>query len=325
MIIDGIVSATLPTNSGVPQGSCLGPLLFNLYTNDISKLLLSALTIQYADDTVLTLTGSSLFALATQLNADLSILTDWCKANKLSLNVRKTKAMLFTPRQIDNFPQISIDHNPIEFVTSYKYLGITIDKELEFKTYLTSLKNKLARVAGLSYKFGKIVNLNTAKSMYYSMAYSHIIYLISIWGHSSITRVNDIQVQQNKIIRNLFSPKFPALNTDSLFDTLSMLKIKDIFTLELGKLMYLTINSNRFHRLNDILVNLQWSHNYNTRKICMYRLPKIRVLPDYNSFIFQGVDLWNNFPILIRGCQSYHVFKKELKAFLLQSNSTNDN
>ena len=89
---------------GVPQGSILGPLFFLIYINDLVYSLRSASVQMYADDTVLYVTGEDSKIATMSLQADLNRLVNWCKANKLSLNAKKTKQMVFGNRyQIKRF------------------------------------------------------------------------------------------------------------------------------------------------------------------------------------------------------------------------------
>ena len=307
------LSSELLISHGVPQGSCLGPLLFNIYTNDLIYLSLTSQVIQYADDTALTLTLPSLLDVSYHINNDLKLIVDWCAFNKLAVNVGKTQAMLFTPCTLNNFPNIHLGNTLVQYVPDYKYLGILIDKNLKFKSHISSLCGKLARVVGISYSIGKLLNVQAALSVYFSLAYSHISYMIAAWGNSGITRIGEVQIQQNKIIRNLFQHHFPNLHTAEIFTRLNLLKVNDIYRLELGKLMFKTINSNSYPFINNILTDLQWQHNQNTRKISVYRLPPTRILCDYNSFVFQGVKLWNSLPLSVRNSTSMYSFKKEAK------------
>ena len=81
---------------GVPQGSLLGPLLFIIYINDFSSVSELLSFIHFADDTSVFLAHNDIDVLVQQVNTELKKVTNWVRANKLSLNVQKTKYMLFS-------------------------------------------------------------------------------------------------------------------------------------------------------------------------------------------------------------------------------------
>ena len=95
VVYDGLLSCTLPINSGVPQGSVLGPLLFIISMNGIGNVSDFLYTILYADDTSVLLNGKGYITLVKLLTLELDKLSVWLKANKLSLNVQKTYYMVF--------------------------------------------------------------------------------------------------------------------------------------------------------------------------------------------------------------------------------------
>ena len=130
--MNGITSPIAMLTHGVPQGSILGPMLFNLYINDLPRVVDSNM-ILYADDSVIF--ASSTFAQASQIvNADLLRVHNWCKYHKLSMNASKTKSMYFSVKPPDNMNDIKIQlmDNVIEYVNQYKYLGIQLDSKLSF-------------------------------------------------------------------------------------------------------------------------------------------------------------------------------------------------
>ena len=81
--------------TGVPQSSVLGPLLFLIYINDLHNCIKYSRTYHFADDTNMLYSDKSLYTLANKVNRDLKNLSQWLKANKLSLNVKKTELIIF--------------------------------------------------------------------------------------------------------------------------------------------------------------------------------------------------------------------------------------
>ena len=87
---------------GVPQGSILGPLLFLIYINDIHKSSNLLSFILFADDTNIFYSHSNIKTLIDIVNTELYKVSSWLKANKLSLNVRKTQFILFKANKKEN-------------------------------------------------------------------------------------------------------------------------------------------------------------------------------------------------------------------------------
>ena len=97
--VNGITSSIDYILCGVPQGSILGPLLFLIYINHISKYLDYGAARLFADDTSLTFSGCSCLALQNKIFKDLMGVASWLSANRLTLNVLKTDFMVIGSRQ----------------------------------------------------------------------------------------------------------------------------------------------------------------------------------------------------------------------------------
>ena len=115
---------------GVSQGSVLGPLLFILYTNDLPNSIKHSKTIPFADDTTIYATGNNSPGLFEKVNEDLSYLTDWFRANQLSVNASKTKYMLISSKNntTKRTARLKIDDENLDQVTHTKFLGLLLDQ-----------------------------------------------------------------------------------------------------------------------------------------------------------------------------------------------------
>ena len=122
VIYNNKTSDNLDITCGVPQGSVLGPLLFIVYTNDLPDCIEGAETILFADDTTICQSSDNIEFLYHSMNDNLDRLTDWFKANKLSLNINKTNYMIFpNKRHIDPSHNLSIANTNIDQVKSTKF------------------------------------------------------------------------------------------------------------------------------------------------------------------------------------------------------------
>ena len=144
--INGYESGNLPLNCGVPQGSTLGPWLFLLYINDF-RFSLQHSSSHFADDTCIIYSSKKIQLLEAAINNDLKCVTQWLNGNRLSLNVDKTKLIIFHSKQkkinIDNLV-IKLNQSILIPYNYVKYLGVYIDKNLSWDIHIQQLSKNLA-------------------------------------------------------------------------------------------------------------------------------------------------------------------------------------
>ena len=306
-------------NLGVPQGSCLGPLLFIIYTNDFCKYLEAVDKVLYADDTSLVVCGNNVENVIAEINVSLNKLYDWCNFNGLALNCTKTKAVLFTNKIIVN-PSLQIHGNTVEFVDAYRYLGILLDSKLKYQEHINSLKIKLSQLCGISYRISPYLNLEAAKAYYYSFVYSALSYCITVWGGVlvSSTRGNRLRRLQKRIVKNLFAKFFYVSLDIDLFKKLEILPVVYLYKFRMACLMFKMIKLEQYPNILAYINPETLTHNYETRNQ-NYVLPFPIVETIRLNFKYQLINIWNEIPENIRELESYNMFKGELRKSLFNT------
>ena len=187
--VNGHSSVTERVDCGVPQGSCLGPLLFLVYVNDLPYYLKNSDMAMYADDTTIYYSSPSVDDINTTINADLEALRCWFEGNKLSLNVVKTQGMIIGSRcklhSIDvpssSKPDFNIGSEEITMVNNTKYLGLQVDDQLKWFTHLSSIIKKVSRDIGMlkySKRYLPNENLNI---LYRNLIEAYFRYCCPVW------------------------------------------------------------------------------------------------------------------------------------------------
>ena len=150
------------TACGVPQGSVLDLLLFLIYINDLCGVIKRCDIFLYADDTVLVTNEPDIYTAHMNLQRDLDNVANWCKGNRLSINIRKTKSMVIGTRSMvkrrNVIPRLKIDAygKTIDYFFQYKYLGVIVDETLSFHNHLKNTIKSVAHKVFLFHKYEQI-------------------------------------------------------------------------------------------------------------------------------------------------------------------------
>ena len=141
--INSTLSDFKDINIGIPQGSILGPLLFIVFVNSLPDSV-KCKCVMYADDTTLLTSSSDPMTLEIELKQNLDMVANWFKSNHLTLNIKKTKLMMFgTWQALSKFKDISLtyDNNDIEIVDKFKYLGVVFDPHLSWCEHVNHMSS----------------------------------------------------------------------------------------------------------------------------------------------------------------------------------------
>ena len=264
-------SSLLPITTGVPQGSILGPLLFIIYMNDIHKVTDKFNFVLYADDTSLVeplctfkvSVEENTHDISHNINTELDAVYEWLSLNKLSLNVKKTKMMLFHYRQqnISNLiPKLMINKVPIEYVKEFNFLGITLDECMTWNRHINKIACKLSCTIGTLKRLKRFLPFYVLKMLYNSLVLPYMNYGILTWG----TNIKRIEKLQKTAVRLISNAKYNA-HSEPLFKKHSLLKISDIYKVSILKFYFKYKNDMLPAYFTDILENPATLYEYGTR------------------------------------------------------------
>ena len=332
-LINGFMSQLLPIEFGVPQGSILGPLLFLIYINDLPLVSNNAIIKLFADDTSIFVNAKSTSDLKAIASDVLCKVDEWMKMNKLTLNYSKTEFMLCNTSRNQQTFSLHIGNHSISQVKIVKYLGVHIDEMLTWKTHISNLENKLSRACALICKLRYVVDQSCLIQYYYAHIYSHLKYAILAWGGVSESSLSKLNVLHRRAVRlmTLHGPlrqfmfydiEQPEnfIKNDELFKSCSILKLNDVYKLELSKLMFKASNCMLPTTYDDILTPLSSREAPVTRAASRneFYQPISSTAESERRLSYAGPRLWNNIDPAIKK-YSFYTFTKKYKSQILAS------
>ena len=315
---DGTNSSTISLSTGVPQVSILGPLFFLIYINDISHSSSIFNPISYADDTTLYTTLEKIENLDSNiptgelLSTHLNLVNEWLSANKLTLNINKTKYMIFTPNN-KHRPQtfnIVIDGKQIEKVEQFDFLGITIDNKLNWKCHINKIVNKLSRNIGIINQLKNFLPTHILRLLYNSMILPHIQYGSHTWAYCAKSELQKIIKLQKRAIRIITKTRY-NFHTAPLFKSLNILTVNDIILLNeikmYAKYKLQELPCYQMQILSKLHVPIQDRHR--TRQNNIFNIPRTRSKFAERTVLYQCPVTINNTSRSITDKASTHSFK----------------
>ena len=284
-----------------------------IYINDIvssSKLFNFTL---FADDTSLYYSCKNTKNLESVINCELAKISDWLSANKLSLNVAKSKLLYYTNKNRNSLKNIKIKINGevLNEVNDAKYLGVYMDNKLNWNVHTNHIKLRLSKGISMLAKIRHYVPETVRRSLYFTFINSHTGYNLLNWGTAPSNNIDMISAKTRKAIRliSFESKDEPAL---PLFQKHSILPLEKDLELKQAIFMW---------KLDKELVPKSLAKNF--------RVNRNRVVPILNRLessakhiTYAGPKVWQNLPDNIKNIAFPKSFSKAVQNHLLPNANT---
>ena len=305
---------------GTPQGSCLGPLIFIIFTNDLYRQIAHSSSLLFADDTTLYKSHRNLRYLTWCLEDDLRKLVDWFSSNKLTLNIEKTVCILFQKTGQTKTIELEIGNQTVSNTSETRFLGMLLDENMNWSSHINNLILKITRNSNMLKLNQSIMPTNAKLQVYQAHIASHIQYCILLWGNNaSEEQIRKLQKIQNTCMRYVL----PNTKTMEIYTKLKVLKISSLIKFSNLKFSYKLVNDQLPTKIkNNCLEDSQRNslvptHSYNTRNKKLPNLPKKACKLYKDSFLYKAprsvLSLNKNINMAI----SFAQFKKTCKELLV--------
>lgn len=315
-VIDGAASDFARINTGVPQGSVLGPTLFALYTNDLPDNITNATVFMYADDTTLFCIGDTVDIVIAELNAALKELELWCLRNQLLPHPKKCEGMLIHRGNFNGpLQSLILMNHCIRWVKHTRLLGVYIDNRLNWDYHVKALKISFANKLNML-KRSLFLPRPMLLDLYFKVIYPSIIYGITVWGgltnKEGLIALESLHCRAAKLIFNWpwDMPKSDVLSKARWSS------IETTYKVNLAKLMFKIDKKTLPISILDTTEEVDVNTKKNLRSNANIKVPKFNTYYMKNSFSRRGPIVFNT---LLQESNLRNITIKQLSSLAYKS------
>jgi hypothetical protein len=304
--IGSVCSSFLDIYKGVPQGSILGPVMFNIFINDIFDFVKKGDLHNYADDNTLSYGSNSVDDVIETLEEQSDILIKWFTENHMQANPDKFQAISIGRKTHEKNLSFMLQGNKIDCEDEVKLLGVTFDFKLTFNSHVSHICKKASQQLNVLKRIGNNLSKLGKLTIYYSFILSNFNYCPLVWhfcGESNTKKLEKIQERALRFIYNDSDSSYENLLEKSQLPSLRLRRLRSM-AIEVFKI----INKQTPVYLHD-LVTIKKS-SYSFRYNNTVNIPRVNTTRyGLHSLRYGAAKLWNELPNDLREGISLNNFK----------------
>ena len=310
--LGSLCSSYQPLVKGVPQGSILGPLLFNVFINDIFSFVTDSSLYNYADDNTLSYVNKDVDILVDVLERDSKALIQWFHVNKMQANPDKFQAMAIGKKTFSEEISFNFGSVTIRPDNEIKLLGVDIDYRLNFNSHIANICKKASRQLNVLKRIGKYLCKLSKLTIYHSFILSNLNYCPLAWHFCNEQNTRKLEKIQERALRFIYDDYICTY--DDLLERCSLptLKLRRMRTMALQ--VFSIVHKDSPLYLHD-LINIK-QHSYSFRYQNTAVLPQVRTSTyGIKSFRYSAAKLWNSLPNEFRSVSSFNHFRNVISSW----------
>ena len=171
----------------------------------------------------------------------------------------------------------------IQRIKCLQFLGLYIDEKLDWHEHINKCKNKLTSALYVINKVNSYLRVSALKTIYYTLVYPYLTYGIILCGSTYKTYLTKLFIIQKNIVRSILK-RNDREHSHPLFTCLKLVKLNDVYELEIGKCMYNYVHRSLPHYLSDIFTFTHDIHIHETRQSSHIRHFTSLIVKFSNSF-----------------------------------------
>ena len=302
------------TRRGCPQGSTLGPLLWNIYQNDLTYVVKKSDLNMYADDHQLYTTRKSIPEAELTLNKEGENISKWYEENQLKGNFDKYQALIVGPSNRNKQLNVEIQGKNVETLTELVLLGVTIDEHVNFRIHIGNICKKASKQVGVLTRLRNLIPTQAKLQIFRSAILPHLTYCHTVWHFCRASDSRKLERVQERALRAVYCNRTAPY--EKLLKTAGQPTLQNRRLQDIAILMYKVKNNLIPKYIQDLFCKNNSSYNLRNADFIIPRFNT--VLYGKHSLKYLGPKLWSKLDAKVRSLPNLRSFRKCIR----QSNIT---